>query len=736
MGKNRIFQLTNWTFEQTPNLQTLLLDSNRIAHIEKHTFSRLKQLRTLILRNNEISSLPRGLFSLNRRLVTLDLSQNMLHYLPPDAIRDLSSLVVLNVSANRFSSAQLHDNFRYMRHLQQFDLSHNSIRHINDGDFRPLQWWTAAAGKKHHINLSSCDVTFIQSGAFRSLTSITGLSLADNHLLPLQSLTTALNDLPASDLERLTLSNVSLYHLNDLLRDAKFRKLRYLNLSRNFLSTITANAFGSLEKLHELDLQHNMISDIQVLDGLLELRILNLNHNAISSTDFLYDGLSTLRRLSMTHNELTRIDGASFETLYSLNYLDLSSNRIASVSEFRFEQLSTLYLANNRLQDLRFIERLPQLKELDVGANRVTSLPGDSFRRLKFLRSIKLSHNRLNYIDSSAFDAEKLQRLDLSHNHLQEVLHFGWKRSLKHLYLHHNNISYFAPNALDGLTNLLTLDIASCRLGGLKRTTFSDLVSLTTLNVSHNPLATFLQTSKARALLEATSQLQTIDASFCELTSFPVSFSATSDHIRSIDLRGNRISQLDAASSLDSFKHLVTINLAENQFKVFDPGYLQQIESLKFANISHNPLVCSCDQKSFCDWLSSTNVNNGAAFDDDDDSYTCRHPDNRITSLSQYCDDISHQCHVTTNTRLWIVIAIVIIVTSLVSLVVAVLLFKYCRQRQKQKSKARKCRDIIAMQRHHATMNGNSCSKAETQKMMPDTCRYICEEFTYKSDVL
>ena len=731
VGENCITQLQNVTFARNTNLQSLSLESNRISHIESNTFTGLKKLRTLNLRNNEISYVVKGLFATNRKLEVLDLSQNTLHYLPGDAVRYLFNLRVLNVSHNQISSAHLDHNFRFTTHLQHLDLSHNNIPQIEDGSFSVTRDW--ASDQSHVLNLSNCNILFIQDRTFSDLTSLTGLSLSDNHRLPATGLTAALNDLPANDLELLTLSNVSLVNLEDILRDPKFSRLRRLDLSRNFLSTIEANAFDSVEALRELDVSHNLLVDIQGLDGLLHLRLLDVSHNALTSAAFLRDDLAALQRLRMAGNQFTELRGADFENLYDLRYLDMSDNRIARVViENGFEYLASLHLSHNRLQDVSFINRLPQLTDLDLSHNRVTFVPGDTFRRAQSLRSIDLSNNQLNRVDSAAFDLENLQSLDISHNSLQEVVQLGWQRSLRHLYLHHNNISFFAPNALDGLSNLVTLDVSHCGLYGLMGRTFDDLHKLTTLNVSHNHLGTFLQTSRAQTLLRGKSQLKSVDASFCELTIFPASFNALKDdEIRSIDLGGNYISQL-APGDLGGFTRLATINLAQNQFKKLDPQHFNQATSLKSVNISHNPLLCSCDLQPLCDWLASTHVT--VVDFDDIDAYVCRHADKSASSLAQYCtEDISQKCTESSSIQLWIVIAVVVTVTSVVSLCVAVLLFKYCRNRQRQKSKARKCRDI-AMQRQLSLGGGGS--KGETQKMMPDTSRYICDEFTYKSDML
>lgn len=731
ISNNHIASLSNHTFARTPNLQDLSIDSNGISYIEPNSFSSLKKLRKLYLSQNKLSSLPQGVFASNRKLEILDLSHNMLYYLPNDAIQNLFNLQVLNLSYNYLSSAKLGHNFRFTTHLQHLDISFNNIPQLNEGDFSAMTWWDET--QAHYLNLSNCRITYIQDHTFSSLGRLSGINLANNHQLPFQTLSSALGDLPANNLESLTLSNVSIVDLGDIFRSTKFGALRQLDLSRNFISSLNASPLYSLEKLARLDLSRNMISDIENLNSLQSLKMLNLNQNHIDNTRFLVDGLQSLQELHLAGNYLTQIDGNSFEDLWDLNHLDLSNNTIDTVNiQFGFENLKHLELANNKLHDLGFIQKLPHLEYLGLSGNRIALLTADHLRRSQLVRRIDLSHNALRHLEQTTFELqENLNSLDLSHNHLEQLSDYGWTRPLKELYLHHNNISYIAPDALAQLQSLETLDLSACALAGLSPTVFASLKRLKTLNISHNALSDFLQSVHPRLSLGGRNRLHTIDVSYCQLTSYPRALNLLSADVQTIDLTGNQITQL-SPTQFDGYSKLERVSIAENRLVSMDPSIVSDVSTLVMVNFSHNPLVCSCDLKPLCDWLKTTEMR-VAGYDGSTTSngaYTC---DNSVSenvkgvALSYYCDnDIATKCGKSDpKSLMWILLAVTVLVAVLI---IAVLLYKYFHKKRRHRLKARES-ELMAMQKTGNTKLG------ETDKMMPDTCRYICDQ-SYKTDML
>ncbi|GLH11835.1 Uncharacterized protein GBIM_16580 [Gryllus bimaculatus] len=165
--------------------------------------------------------------------------------------------------------------------------------------------------------------------------------------------------------------------------------------------------------------------------------------------------LEALEELQLGHNRLRELNG-SLLPLRALRCLNLTHNR--------FERFS-----------LREILGLRRLFVIDLSANNISALAGhvaqnvvDAETRVVELR---LEHNRLRALDGALMGLHGLQRLNLSHNLLEQIM----------------------PDDLIGLEGLRVLDISFNRLKTLEETSKTFLPSLEGLFASNNLLTSLQQ---------------------------------------------------------------------------------------------------------------------------------------------------------------------------------------------------------------------------------------------------
>ncbi|KAH7351878.1 hypothetical protein KP509_19G018500 [Ceratopteris richardii] len=137
-------------------------------------------------------------------------------------------------------------------------------------------------------------------------------------------------------------------------------------------STRVLNDFFSLQKLSNLNLDKNSISDIKSMklqQSSPNLKLLSLKSNVITKIDGL-SGLVFLEKLYLDNNCIKKIDPGSFENLPCLEELDLSNNSIRDVNHMegllslRSLNLASNYLMPDRLGGFSCVKELSSLKKL------------------------------------------------------------------------------------------------------------------------------------------------------------------------------------------------------------------------------------------------------------------------------------------------------------------------------------------------------------------------------------
>ncbi|WKX99769.1 hypothetical protein Q1695_014554 [Nippostrongylus brasiliensis] len=386
--------------------------------------SRLTSLTALDLSSNRLSVFPTSIVRLVN-LQKLNLSSNCIQTIP-GSINLLKKLVSLNLENNWISS--LPYQLVECEQLRWLDLRFNRMKEVQEEvlcRLPMLKEWTLAG---NYIERLSVD----------GLVHITKLDLRRSAL-------SGCFRLPSGCLDQLMFldirdnCNVSTVHLTNI------PSLQVLHCERLQLTSLHLNGH-SLTHLHA---HHNMLDCLIVMPVPLHLVFIDISYNHF---DTLPDWLGDL---------------------HQIDCLKLNNNRLSSLPDRLFNVLSLRYLMckNNRIKKLPDPVENSSLISLVLNKNQLTELPTDLFLKCSRLRHLNVSFNRLVSLPNVHHhpDRNRINTMRLAGNRLDEsVVPILMKmKKLKILDLSNNKLRYFDDSALSSLTLLEELNVSSNELTSL-----------------------------------------------------------------------------------------------------------------------------------------------------------------------------------------------------------------------------------------------------------------------------
>ncbi|XP_019899679.1 malignant fibrous histiocytoma-amplified sequence 1 homolog isoform X2 [Esox lucius] len=155
------------------------------------------------------------------------------------------------------------------------------------------------------------------------------------------------------------------------------------DLSGRKLKSLPPNFTEKAVEARRLDLQKNKLRKLSEISSMVHLRELNLSRNELVDFPLEIKSLRQLERLYLNQNNIKVIPEDVFCQLGNLQFLKLSTNRLAKLPAdlSQCHNLSYVNLSNNCLQDLQALVGLPKLKELLVERNGLTELPAQLFQK-------------------------------------------------------------------------------------------------------------------------------------------------------------------------------------------------------------------------------------------------------------------------------------------------------------------------------------------------------------------
>ncbi|KAJ8876246.1 hypothetical protein PR048_024156 [Dryococelus australis] len=616
-------------------LRYVQLKSPALAELTAHVFRDLGDLEQLhVVHSPRIVRLEAGLLHGLPRLQLLNVSHCGLVWLHPRALTRLPALSHLALTHNRLLDAGMVGRaVRDLPALAVLRLDNNLVEKLSEASFVDLP---ALA----ELRLAGNRVLEIHRGAFHRVPRLRKLDLSHNfvrHVHPESFLQHS-----DSGLEELWLVDNALDHVDSLraLLDA-LPRLRYLDMSHNFLEEIPFGALRGHATLESLQLDHNRIQRVQreAFMAMPALRELSMRNNSLSSfsdgplwnlpglkgLDLSYNyfrrldqrlltNLPSLRRFDMSGNALVLVDPASFLQTASLEHVNLSHNALASLHPATFRHLAGLYELDagwNRLRELvpglpRGLEYLhlphnhisalphlpspdlvlPALKMLDLEGNGLRRLPPGTLASLSQLRRLQLADNALDQLeDGSLGGLSRLEVLDLRDNRLV-TMHENTLRDLRHLatlMLRGNQLEALRDRLFSSNVFLERLDLGLNRLAFIETNAFDSNRELMELDASHNLLDTL------PGALRGLAALQLLDLSHNAVRSVEADTLAGLSSLTELRLAHNQLRTLPERG-FSQMPRLTLLDLRSNELEALSSGAVADLPQLRAVRLDHNHL--------------------------------------------------------------------------------------------------------------------------------------------------
>ena len=167
--------------------------------------------------------------------------------------------------------------------------------------------------------------------------------------------------------------------------------LNYLDLSKNRLQTLDQSSFAALSNLTFLNLAENQVKDINgLLTNQMNLQHLNISSNQLHWFDYAFVP-NSLRSLDIHNNQIDSVENYySLKDGFQLHYLDASRNRIKALGVLSLlPSLKTIIINDNKISDIghnTFLNK-NNLSHVDLRSNQLSVLSIASLTVSKALKN-------------------------------------------------------------------------------------------------------------------------------------------------------------------------------------------------------------------------------------------------------------------------------------------------------------------------------------------------------------
>ncbi|XP_055384923.1 protein toll [Condylostylus longicornis] len=394
--KNVVFpKSSDDLFANSTKLQWMDLRYTHANNIHKDTFKPLVNLRTLELGGSKLEELSPGMFSSQKNLIKLNLWGNSLKTLPKAVFEGLINLSDLDLMSNEFETFDT-DSFSLLKNLSNINLSGNYLKSLPENLFEENKLLTLV-----RIQSNRADLIELPNRLFSNLTNLTNVTLRKDgiRILPgdlfkgstniqfLEIVENNIENLPADlfedqiNLIMLNLANNKLIAIDDFTFKNS-QKLKTLDLSNNELETLSIFAFKGLHNLEKLELYNNKLVNFapETMEPLINLKEIYLQNNLLTfNFDFNRGSpltkLSNVQIINLHNNSITGIYPDWYSALLYLNLLDLSYNKIKTITQedLQFTRPNlALNLSHNEISEINFDRINEQLETFALSDSVIT----------------------------------------------------------------------------------------------------------------------------------------------------------------------------------------------------------------------------------------------------------------------------------------------------------------------------------------------------------------------------
>jgi Leucine-rich repeat (LRR) protein len=290
------------------------------------------------------------------------------------------------------------------------------------------------------------------------------------------------------------------------------------------------------------------------------------------------------------------LDIAGLLGIKNLAYLDLSQNKINTLSNFRIngDFLKELNLDANQLDYVPAdaFAVTSQLQVLSLASNRIEVIHAQGFTHLSFLKTLDISGNRLSRINPSWFSAlESLEVLDLSSNNIHELLDGVFKnlKRLKKLVLNGNDFHTLGKDPFSGLPGLKTLLLNNNHLKTIPTTAMQMFKQINLIDLSGNHLSsltprTLFRINVTSLRINYQEDLLLVDRN--SVTEMP--------YLETLEMHNNKKLLYISPEAFSRTFKLRALDLHGNALRTVEYRMIQSLPALTSVSFHGNPIDCSC----------------------------------------------------------------------------------------------------------------------------------------------
>lgn len=389
-------------------------------------------------------------------------------------------------------------------------------------------------------------------------------------------------------LELLTTLNVSSNRLSmDCLEIiTQISHLRELRCATNALGGNLTESVKNLSDLEVLDVHDNALTNLPVaMEELLHLRVLDVSGNRLASVPFAALASLPLAELIAPRNRLAgTLLPASLNGLSKLQTLDVSNNTLTSLTEksvFSMPSLQFLNVSANRLSYLPDVSGWTKMLTLNAESNKLTLVP-EGLVTLTTLKNIEFTSNSLSKLDDRLGLMDNLTVLRVANNPLRERRYLTMNTEDLKQALRERLPPEDRPAGMDDET---PVDEQSpqkssawpVKAGGI-------------LDRSHTQLQTL--DPSALAAVTATNSIRSLILHHNLLTHLPPSTNLLATTLTSLTLSHNSLRSETYLPTPLSLPHLLSLDLSSNTLTTLHP-LLSHLSAPRLSNltISYNRIT-------------------------------------------------------------------------------------------------------------------------------------------------
>ncbi|XP_036413688.1 toll-like receptor 13 [Colossoma macropomum] len=352
LAENNLTKITVLAFKSMSKLNTLSLSHNKLSNVPT-AIRNLSTLEVLDLSYNSITTLTCSDFTNLAQLLMVHIYRNPLSSVEHCAFQDLHNLKTLIIDSTALYTLKGYF-MSGLQNLTYLSSSRNKLSMINRDDFKCLQSLT-------HLHLPDNQIKSIDAGAFQGLQKLDLLNLQSNKITQTSISASVFSGLP--NLKQLMLNNNCIsYSGQDSLSEPPFKHLKSLyiiaiysqgnngmkNIPSNFLEGLTSlkifwagnlninslhpDTFTYTPELSILDLSKNYLTTISsdIFMPLKKLSSFTMIQSGIQSLDFLIEAnLKEIQLLLIRKNSIAVINETLIDIVSKLSLLDIQGNEFS-----------------------------------------------------------------------------------------------------------------------------------------------------------------------------------------------------------------------------------------------------------------------------------------------------------------------------------------------------------------------------------------------------------------------